>query len=183
MFPSVEFETLPPELRWRCERIEAGGTVSGWIAGPMVGIRGHWDGFRTQPCRAHLTGGAMLCDCQVKPMNNRVVGYVPLLTRDREKLVVIVSAGVAKRVKEIKPGTPVKFGRTLKKKTPLTVELLRDEALGVEDTKRMKHIACHDISSYLLHLWQDEQLTRFFGQEYRRSLNAARLNPPAEGAA
>jgi len=166
LFRNAVIREIPDPLRWRVVPIGQGEHLDGWYAGPVVTVAVHWIRKRSFPCCRLLTDGAMKCVCETDPKSVRIIGYVPVIAKDRERFVVIVSAAVAKRFDNIKPGAPIRLARPNAKKRPLFVSLLPDEQLGAEQTKRIRPACIHDITPYLLHLWQSRELSDHFGQQF-----------------
>ena len=167
MFPQPSLAPLPPQLCWECRKVAKGQRVEGILCGEVKQVPCHWDGRGSKPCRAFMTEGKLPCHCQVKPCSLRVVGYVPIMTKDREKLVVVVAATTAYQLESYPPGTAIRLARPDMDRKPLVAIKLRDMDIGEEFAKRMRQASVHDISEYLLHLWQDPILCLHFGVEHR----------------
>jgi hypothetical protein len=167
LFKQASIKTLPDNLQWRIIPVGPGESVEGWYAGPIVLVDVHWIAKRSFPCRRAITDGKLSCRCEKEPMSLRTIGYVPILTKARDRWVVIVSEGVAAKFESIKCGSPIKLARPNKVKRPLFVSMLDDGSMGIDNTKKMRAgAACHDISEFLLHVWQDRELTEHLGARY-----------------
>jgi hypothetical protein len=166
MFPNATFRSLPNHLKWETISVAAGESAEGVIAGPLVTVECHWDSGRSVPCRTLLTNGKLSCVCQKEPRSLRILGYCPIISKYRDRFVVLLSATVAQRVESIKPGTGVRFTRPKKGKRPLSVTLVPDYEMGEDFCKRVRQAAVHDIHEYLIHLWQDRELCDLFGIEH-----------------
>ena len=80
------------------------------------------------------------------------------------------------------PGKVLRFTRPKKAKRPLSVSLVNGHEVDEAWVKRLRPACSHDISEYLCHLWQIEELTRHFGFEYRPACSKGRLNNDAAGS-
>src|SRR5262245_53710695 len=100
MFENAPLRIRPPHLRWRVVPVPAGDSIHGWLAGPQVTVDVHWENGASKPCRCLLTKGKLACVCQSEPRSVRTIGYVPIITPEKEQLVIIVSATVAAQVSE-----------------------------------------------------------------------------------
>lgn len=184
MFPSVTFRTAKTELAWETVSIGKGESMTGCIAGKVVVTETHWIYDHRSPkgrsvgCRSFLSAGKLACLCAIKPLGTRILGYCPLITTDRKRYVVTLSESVAKKVVDIKPGTAIKLARPQTGIRPLTVSLVPDTEVGGRFAAVMRAAACHDIHEYLLHLWQDQELTEHFGFEF---VPAREPNPVPDG--
>jgi hypothetical protein len=125
----------------------------------------HYVQSRTVPCLEWITGGKLECPCSELAMGVRRTAYVPLVTKDHEKVVVIVSDGTFRALEGIAPGSSVEIGRGKCLRRPCYVKTLAPEVLGDHFTRKMKQAAVHDIRNYLLHLWQLPELYAFFKVE------------------
>lgn len=163
MFPNATFRDVPAHLKWRCVSVAPGESLEGVTAGALVTVDCHWDCGRSFPCLSRLTDGVLKCSCEDEPRSLRLLGYQPIMTKERERLVVLLSATVAQKVETIRHGTAVRFTRPKKGKRPLSVTLLSDYDLGEDFVKKMRAAALHDIHEYLIHLWQDRTLCDHFG--------------------
>jgi len=167
MFESEEIRLLPAHLQWRTVVPKQGESVKGWIVGPIQIHTVHFTQKASRPCRDKITKGKVLCYCANAPQSARQVGYQPLLTRDREKLVVLMCATTAAKVKMIAHGTPVEFWRSQKCKTGLHVKQVLAEDLGTVATGNAARMKPHDIRPYLLQiLWQDAALISYFDKSH-----------------
>jgi hypothetical protein len=167
LLPQAEITSLPDALKWHIEAIPPETSVRGWLAGPVQRVVTHWNGKASKPCRAWMTKSKMLCQCQAEGvMNRRVIGYVPILFKNGDRSVFIVSETVCKVLMTIKPGTLISLTRPKKEKKPIQVGLITENEYGEELSKKMRHACIHDIGHYLLHVWQDKELTEFFGMKY-----------------
>jgi hypothetical protein len=167
MFPKPVLAPLPNELCWECVKVAKGEFVDGLLAGEVVQVACHWSGRASKPCRSFLSEGKIPCHCQEEPCSLRVVAYVPIINKARDKIVVPAAASVGHRLEGIKPGTPIRLARPDRDKKPLNVMILRPLDVGEDFHRRLHNAMCHDIHPYLLHLWQDPILSLHFGVEYR----------------
>jgi hypothetical protein len=164
VFNDAPLHLKPPELRWRVVPVPAGESLKGWYCGPIRTVRVHWKDGASRPCRSLLTDGRVRCYCEEEPHTLRTVGYVPLITREREQLVIVVSATVAQSMKLYAHATPLEFSRSRRAKTPLRVKQCLAEELGTTATSLQLLNKPRDIRPYLVHLWQDSALINHFAQ-------------------
>lgn len=172
MFPNAPFRDLPPTRKWETVTLEPGEELVGWVVGGLVTVDCHFvfdfrsKNGRSVPCRALLTDGKLKCHCQDTPCSLRVLGFLPLILKDNTRVVVRLSATVARLFEFAKMGTPVKFIRPKKGKRPWAVQMLTPYDIGEERTRKIQQMAPFDIHEYLLHLWQDKELCDLFGCEF-----------------
>jgi len=160
MFENAPLRVRPPHLRWRVVPVPPGETLAGWLAGPQVTVDVHWDNGASKPCRKLITRGRLLCSCDKEPRSVRTIGYVPIITPEREQLVIIVSATVAASVESFLFGVPIQFMRSKRAKTPLRVRAADAGHFNKASTEAFMSSKPRDIKPYLLHLWGDEVLCR-----------------------
>jgi hypothetical protein len=172
LFPTCNVPDLPDYLKWRTLPLKPGESIEGWIAGPVVPVLCHWVRRRSFPCMVHMTSGKLPCQCQLKPTSLRLVGYCPLIDKYKERYVIVLSPLITRAVQQIKAGTCIKFSRPTTAKRPLWHVVLPDTHISGEMSKKMRQISVHDISEYLLHLWQDKALCEHFGKEHRPGFGA-----------
>jgi len=177
MFPKLKFDDVPLERRWRVIPVPPGTDVRGWIIGPVVGAVVHWSGDNSKPCRHAMSGGKLFCNCQRIPLASRKIGYLPYHNNHGEKVVIILSNQVAAQAEKLKHGDPIKLVRPSTPKAPLKIEVWPAYECGEEKTKRVRKWQPCDIQPWLLHLWQDPLLTRFFNEP--ESIRPEDAAPPA----
>lgn len=182
MFPKPVLAPLPPHLCWEVPKIKKGEWVEGVLAGEVKQVPCHWSGTSSKPCLRFMSEGKLPCHCDKEPASLRVVGYVPIITKDRQKYVVVVSATTAYRLESVAPGKGIRLARPDKVKQAMNVVLRSDADIGEDFVKRMRPACMHDISEYLLHLWQNPILCLHFGVEHRPA-GVASLLPPKENPA
>jgi hypothetical protein len=162
MFPVIKADVGPPVLKIRCHKITAGTTFEGWVIGPVVVAVTHWNGEASKPCRNVMSGGALECYCKTSREKQRKIGYVPLISSDGERVVIIVSNGVAGQFEFVTKGAPVVLGRTLIPKSPVWWkgrEVPEGQKAKNTQVQRMERI---DIRPWLLNLWDDGPLRRYY---------------------
>lgn len=180
MFPRPVVESLPENLRWECVRVDKGKWVEGFLAGSVEQVACHWSGRASKPCHAFISGGKLPCHCQDKPASLRVVAYVPLITKDKEKIVVPAAPTVGYLMERKKLWSPVRLARPDRDKKPLVVIDRLPADLNEQVYNRLKHVTPHDISEYLLHLWQEPILNVFFGIDHRPASITPLMRPEPE---
>src|SRR5262245_42362924 len=119
MFESAPIRLRPKSLNWTTVTIGKGETLKGWLAGPLVNVECHWLNGASRACRAAITKGVLKCYCEEEFNQVRTIGYVPLLTKEGDKFVILLSKTVAVKVRDYAYGVPVKFSRPKRDKAPL----------------------------------------------------------------
>lgn len=179
MFESEAIRLLPAELQWRTVVPKQGESIRGWIGGKLQVQTVHFMSKASRPCRDKITRGGMLCYCSKTPMSSRQIGYLPLLTKEREKVVVLMCATTAKKAALLETGQPVEFWRPTRDKVGLQFKVLLASELGEQQTENMKRMKPHDIRQYLLQvLWQDTELIRYFEKHVPTSSYLPVAPPP-----
>lgn len=182
MFESEPVRLLPPELQWETVCPGKGESFRGFIAGPVSLHTCHYKNNASRPCRDIITKGKMLCYCAKGMDARRQIGYMPMLTRDNEKRVMLMCATTAKRAMLLSVGQPVEFWRPNKDKTPLNFKVLIEDEMGSAKTHNMARMKPHDIKQYLLRiLWQDHELVAYFDKSFASSVQEC-APPPAAAA-
>jgi hypothetical protein len=158
----------------------------------MVGMDCHWGGKSSKPCWSSVTGGLLKCprcgetadkSVQLEPRKLRWIGYVPMVSQAKKREVVIVSETVGPRVKQLPVGCPVKFMRTAGKRDPLQIAVLRGKSMGdsydeLGAPPKFSHsIHGEDITEWLLDLWDEPELSKFF----KAKVGASELEHVATG--
>lgn len=169
MFPNAKVVDLPDHLKWECVSVPQGETVAGTLMGDVVTVATHWINKRSFPCLSRISEGKLRCPCELQPMSLRTIGYAPIITKSRERFVIVLSAAAAAQVDAIRPGTVVSFFRPKKSKQRVQVSTLPDYSMGEELVKKLRQAACHKIHEYLIHLWQCRDLSQLFGLEFYQS--------------
>ncbi|MBV9771901.1 MAG: hypothetical protein JOZ32_20180 [Bryobacterales bacterium] len=143
-------------------KLEPGTTLRGLLCGKMKPLECHWVNESSKPCRSKITGGRLTCYCQQEPHSLRTIGYVPIETRDREQLVVIVPKTTALTIKTFVQGDALEFMRGKRDKSPTRVRTILPEEIGAQRHKVVAAEQPREISRYLLHLWGDLALQKHF---------------------
>lgn len=177
MFPKPVVAPLPPHLCWECVKVEKGKWVEGFLAGKVEHVACHWSGRASKPCRSFISGGKLPCHCQLEPASLRVVSYVPIITKEKEKLIVPAAATVGYLVEQKKLWSPVRLARPERDKKPLVVIDRLPSDINERMWNQLKNCTPHDISEYLLHLWQDPVLCVHFGVEHRPATITPLMRP------
>jgi hypothetical protein len=159
---------LPDSLKWTAENPVADKPHVGIIAGPVILAPIHYK-LPTKICRRHATNGKLVCACDKSGIAFRIMGYVPLILKDMRRVVVTLSAQEAYKVQCIATGTPVKAVNPGIAKRPIKIMRPEGDVIGATQFKKMMKGAPHDISEYLLYLWQDRLFTEWCGKQWRPS--------------
>jgi len=169
-FPVPPVHDVPMALRWRLERLAPEDVVKGWVAGPVVRVTTHWSGLKTTPCLKYMTHGKLKCMCEAKPLGSRVVGYMPIVTTDADRVVLLLPESTAKKTLRMPLGTPIQVSRTKNPTAPTKVKQLSQDELAITLQKKVHAAGPSDIKPYLLHLWQNAELTTHFAAEFYPSI-------------
>jgi hypothetical protein len=161
-FEDAELTPPDPALRWRVVKVPQGGSVKGFLVGKMRTVSCHWVNESSKPCRHKISGGVLACYCAKEPHTLRTIGYVPIETREREQVVVIVPKTTALVVKSLAMGSPLEFARPNREKSPTRVRTILVEELGGMQYETLKGTCGRSILKYLLHLWGDVVLQRYY---------------------
>lgn len=164
MFRSKRPTPLPGHLRWKYIPIRPEESIQCWLIGPLVGTECHHVG-PSKPCRRRMSDGALecpLCD-EHKPV--RWYGYVPILTRDREQRVVIVSSSVEPVIAALGHAAPVSIARPKGSRQALRVRQILPEELGTIAHENVRRRKPEDITPWLLHLWRDRVFAAWCGRQ------------------
>ena len=170
MFGVADFHDLPDCLRWRCDTVAPGTDVTGVIAGKLVPVRTHWNGEKTQPCRHAITKGKLYCPCTHIAMRGTTTVYTPLYTQAKERLVVPASALVGFNISKYAPGKLINLARSKLRCAPLKLSVPGSADQEQSWVRNLRQRCVADIELYLLHLWQDQELAKFFEVEFRPSI-------------
>jgi len=180
MFESESIRLLPAELQWRTVVPKQGESVRGWVGGKLQVQTVHFVNKASRPCRDKITRGGMHCYCGKTPMSSRQIGYLPLITKEREKVVILMCATTSKKAALLETGQPVEFWRPARDKVGLMFKVILPEELGETATENMRRMKPHDIRQYLLQvLWQDTELIRYFEKHVPTSDYLPVAPPPA----
>jgi len=182
MFPKTSLRSLPDHLKWRCETIDPGTAVKGVLAGLPIPVRTHWDGKATKPCLADISCRALHCRCTVTPMQSVITIYTPIISSDLERLVVPASERVGEKLMEFTPGKYLALARPNKRCAGLNIIIPTEPDGGHAWVKRLRPTCVHDISEYLLHLWQIPALNKHFGVPFRPAVGTVMVYDDQTGA-
>ena len=156
MFESHEPAFVPPHLRWKYTKLLPGTNLSGWLAGPFVGVIGHWVNG-TKPCRLVMTKGALQCVCETSPFAERWVGHVPLLDRSYRQVVIGIGPDAREILKTIPVGASIKAS---KGKAGTAPTMIHPDDIGFP-CERIDLDKPSDIREWLLTLWGDTDLAQW----------------------
>lgn len=173
-FPDAPLIPTDPALRWRTVKVPQGDSVKGFIVGKLRPVECHWVQESSKPCRHKMTGGKLGCYCATEAHTLRTIGYVPVETRDREQVCVIVPKTTAIVVQSLALGQPVEFARPDREKSATRVRTILVSELGERHAETIRSNCNRSISKYLFHLWGDLVLTAYF-----EKLGAPSSDPPS----
>lgn len=161
MFDIGRPDDVRKAIQWRTHHIPAGENFQGVVIGTPVCPLVHWVGKRSAPCLRAISNGELLCMCDSEPKDTRRICYIPLLSRELERVVVIVSNGVAHKLGTLEHGQVLFFSRSRVPCAPVSVARQQQISMSGHVIDRAKRIPSQDIREYLLHLWSVDVLTRW----------------------
>lgn len=155
----------PDEVRgvldWRCHLLKPGETIAGVSVGPMVCPVVHWRGRRSVPCLREMTGGELLCACDQEPAAKRRIAYLPMISGEGEKVVIILSNGVAVKLGALPHRTLLRVSKSKTPCAPVAVVRVMTWDVPATAQARADKMPPQDIREYLLNLWSLDILTRW----------------------
>jgi hypothetical protein len=186
MFESEPIKLLAPHLCWTTTSCSKGERVRGWVAGPMVVVSCHFlKGGASKPCRALMTKGAVGCYCADTPTATRQLGYLPIITPARERVVILMCATTARKASLLARTEAVEFARAKTARAMVHFNRLVPGELGESSpvfTQLKRQV--HDIKEYLWRvLWQDAVLFQHFSivtSAQAQTAAQAAAEPPAQ---
>lgn len=180
IIPQGEPLPTPDTHHWTYRRAQAGILMGPYLIGaPSWGCETHHIGDRSIPCYAELPNCKLPCPhC---PKRCQWTQYVPLIDCTGAKPERIVITGGTKTRGDtlpLRPGAAVKLSRG-----PGQTDTVRVSVWPVGEPCKVPLTAAGlcmvDITPYLLHLWQQRELTEHYGQRFYRARGRRREAPPA----
>lgn len=154
----MEFESELPSAFWPNEvwftvAIPRGKPITGYVAGPPIGIQGHWVAKRSRPCADWMTRGEEPCP-YCASMVRRPIVYLPFYSGIAfERLVVILSKTTFQTIRLAQFGDHF---TAIQSDVPKTAAIVRPCPGGgtLKDVRDdLVKQGPQDIRPYLLHLW------------------------------
>lgn len=170
MLRDAEMTPVPPALDWRAETIERGTSITGIVVGRCRKFVTHVFGKVTKPCLLNIGDFNLPCPCQTRGLELRVTGYLPIVTSERERVVLVLSTRPTNIMMKAKQGDVYKFRRPKAVKSAIVPAMALGEDSAAAECHRMRPTKNQDISEYLCHLWQIHALTAACGFTPRRAL-------------
>jgi len=161
MFNVGRPDVVRKELHWRTHKIAPGETLSCVAIGPPVCPVCHFLGKRTVPCLRAISEDALPCACDDTAIAKRRVAYLPLISNEGERIVVVVSNNVAYKLGTLPHRTSLRITRTRTPCAPLVVVRANDFSTAGRAIAVADKMPPQDIREYLLHLWNIDALTRW----------------------
>lgn len=154
------FGSRPPQKDrrgrfWDWLNPRLGQSLTGWLAGPVIGVETHWMG-RTQPCRRYITGGRMKCYCSTNALGTEWKGYVPLWDANGVQAFAVIGERFADLAYSIPHFSPVSVTRLKSAGSPVCVK--QSDWTDSPPPSRGDVLKPKDIRPWLLKLWKDETL-------------------------
>jgi hypothetical protein len=165
MFENAEIRLRAPGFRWVTVPVPRGTSLRGMIAGPVRIVDCHTSDGPSKPCRRCITGGKCPCYCDEKPIPIRTYGYLPLVTRDLEEVVVILSKTTTLACKDWPFRSSVEIIAPAREKSRTRIRLAGYEDMPSAVNNHMHKRQPADIRPYLVDvLWHDEVLINWFNE-------------------
>lgn len=170
VIPQSDPIPLPETHRWVYERcrpcLQAGPFM---IGAPVWGCETHHVGNQSIPCYRELHGCSLTCPrC---PQRSQWTAYIPLIECTGKHARRIVYTGGMKAYRAtvgLKPGTLVCVTRGTGQTDTINVSVWPTDRHYAGPVCAAELIM-PDITPYLLHLWQQRELTEHFGQRFFRA--------------
>lgn len=160
MFEGQKPEKKLDHLRWTTLKLAPGKFIRGWKAGRAYGIRTHFCPY-SKPCKTKLTGGQLACQYCTAELRLGFTGYMPILSEEGTKNVIVYGSDIEEQVSSIPYGAPIQVRKGYSKNSPVTVAA---KEWTVGKCPWLSGRKCeHDIRPWLLQLWQEPDLVAHFG--------------------
>jgi hypothetical protein len=180
MLRDAEMTPVPIALDWRAETVARGTAITGIVVGKCRKFVTHVYGGITKPCLLNITDGALPCPCQTRGLELRVTGYLPIVTHERERVVVVMSTRPTNIMMKATQGSVYRFRRPATVKTAIIPAAVLGDDSKAAECHRMRPTKNQDISEFLCHLWQIHDLTKWCGFTPRRAIRTDAKAPITE---
>lgn len=158
MLHSRKPRKVAAHLRWSFVKMEPGSSFPAWIAGPMIGVDGHWD-FSHKPCLKSLTDGKLPCKyCQAE-MKLRWMGYLPLYDAHLRQIVVGIGPDMEPSVSRLECHATVRVKKGRRPKDPIIIE--HQAWTGLSAFASGRQAEPQNLWEWLLQLWNKPELKTF----------------------
>ncbi len=144
---------------WTHEKLKGGGAFDGWVAGDTVWVLTHWN-YRSVPCYAELTDGAIHCPYCGGKKEPVWIGYTPVYRDDERPVVVVVPDSMRDRLGQISTFDPVKVFRGKQRGDTICL-IPRKDGQRYHTTLPSRKVGA-DIRGWLLVLWREAPLREFY---------------------
>jgi hypothetical protein len=162
MFPIPEVPKMNPDLVWERRVIPSGTHLDAWIAGPVVPVWVHWSGTASKPCVHRMTSGALPCKDEDCKASVRIIGYLPVIQKHSQRLVLILSHQATYEAQGLHHGECYRFSRGPGKRDRVKIGLTPRAEVSPQLTGLFSKRPPADIRPWLLNLWRDTRLTNHF---------------------
>lgn len=149
-------------LRWNIEQPEQGGKLQGWICGPQVGLCTHHAGV-TKPCKSKLTGGKLSCQWCQPAFGESYNTHLPWIDEHGQKNVTIFGREMENYLATLSFGSAIVISKKKYKAAKILVTSKEWSSRPCPWLSRMSGQS--DIRPFLLMMWKDSELIKFFGLE------------------
>ena len=149
-------------LRWGILKPGWGKKYKGWKAGPNWGFKTH-HAPRSKPCVAKITAGALPCRWCSPEYPDGFTGYLPIINDEGQKLVLLYGRDFEDIISDIPFGAEIQISKGGYQSAPVIV--VQKEWCG-HPCPWLGRLKCqHDIRPFLLQLWKNDELKKYFGME------------------
>jgi hypothetical protein len=162
MFDSQEPDFKADHLRWTTLKLFPGKKIRGWKGGPPNGFKTHHVGT-SKPCKDKISKGSLECNYCAGKLRLGFTGYMPFISEDGDRLVVVYGRDFHTRAKEIPFGSPILVKKANSKNGVVSVTISDWSVQPCPWLVNKKKQ--HDIRPWLLQLWGEEDLKKYFGME------------------
>jgi len=138
-------------LWWTHERLGAGESRSGWIAGDVHTVYCHCS-KRSKPCLKHLLGSRTECPGCDAEMSVKPLGYLPLWRYDGKGVVVVLRDHQFEPVGKLKLHTYVTYSRL--KGAGESIQVAENPAQRIWETTLPEKRKAVDLCRWLCVMWQ-----------------------------
>jgi len=170
-FPDTPITPRAHGEQWTTITLKPGENFKAVLIGPIRRMGCHWDEAQeaSKPCRALLTEGKLKCYCADSHQRVTVRVYVPVMMKDGEQKVVLISATAYKRIESAAVGTVLMFKRKGVLESRTYVYPTKDSEMSEDLVKKARALGPQQISDYLVHvLWQDQTYIKWLADQWKK---------------
>lgn len=172
MLREVDLTPTPVTLDWTADTVERATSITGIVVGKVRKFRCHIYGKITKPCVRFTSNDELPCVCEQRRMEIRTTGYLPIITKDKDRRVIVLSAVATAVAERCVQGSVYTFKRPKTVKSRIQISNVGSDEAQAAGWDRLRPKKNQDITEFLCHLWQLHDLTKWCGFVPRRSLAA-----------